>query len=455
MLKNTLLLISVVLPLVYADLLANNKPLLINLHGVTKEIKNIGTCGLNQWRNKPTYACECCLLEKQAELGPEASADEVIQACKDAGLCTDESLAEVRKRAGVIKGASEELLMALYDDAMVIRNMTVDSALLDANNKFTEDSLPQFLAQAFHENKLTNPDFKRAECLKAKDIASQGGGNTAQLFLVTSTCNMTDQASIYILKGATEGLGEATKLKEIEHVPGMKEIIAPHVVSGLPTVSLPIAYFSYPDKSGIGYISAMPAAKGKDITNIIAEFGDDQSPQNKARLERAFRIAGKELGNFHKRFMTPTPGKIIGRTIVHGDLQPRNIFYDEIGGHCTLIDNETMAKTIKNKVIPYYDFIKLLFMDLRTSKSFKYLLKNIDLNVWYSTVFKQFIMGYSEAYEPRDRKRVLEELKTMLNSSHGLLTATYDKKTLEERRKNYINPIMNNLIAAVERHLTK
>ncbi len=81
------------------------------------------------------------------------------------------------------------------------------------------------------------------------------------------------------------------------------------------------------------YIAAMPAAKGKVLSTILAEFRDNQSPQNKERLARAFRILGKETGAFHKRFMKPDPKIKVNRTVVHGDFHPFNLFYDEIGGH--------------------------------------------------------------------------------------------------------------------------
>ena len=46
--------------------------------------------------------------------------------------------------------------------------------------------------------------------------------------------------------------------------------------------------------------------------------------------------------------MKPVPGAKIGKTIPHGDFHCFNVFYDEIGGHFTLIDNETDKESIPN-----------------------------------------------------------------------------------------------------------
>ena len=426
---------------------AKHRPLLINLRGTTTEVTNQASCAPSKWKNNTEDACECCLLEQQEEMG-NASANQIIQSCKDANLCNDASLSKLKTKKNLFKGSSEELLMALYDDAVVIRNMDIDTSLLDKNNKFTETTLPKFLAQAYREKKLTNSDFSKESCIKAKNIASKGGANTAQLFLVTTTCK-PGPASIYILKGATKGLDEAIKLKDLEQIPAMKAIIAPKVVRGLPSIALPIAYFKYPDKSGFGYISAMPAAKGKEFANFIIAFRDDQSQQNLETVNRGFRILGRETANFHKRFMSPLPNKIIGKTMTHDDLHVFNIFYDELGGHFTYIDNETMARTMAKKSSPYSDLIKLSLNPIRTGKRLRDLTKGVDLKMWHDNAFKNFVLGYAEAY-PRQEKQVLQELKAMFNSSHPLLDAKYQVNKLPEFRTKYINPVFDSLIASFE-----
>src|SRR5690606_13564104 len=148
-----------------------------------------------------------------------------------------------------------------------------------------------------------------------------------------------------------------------ETFPGMKELLAPKIPpKGLPSIALPIAYFSYSAASNYGeqmhYIATMPAAKGKVLCELVASFRDNQSPQNTEKIKRAYRILGTELANFHKRFSKPLKGTAVGKTIPHGDFHCFNVFYDEIGGHFTLIDNETMSLSLKNLQSPDDDILK-------------------------------------------------------------------------------------------------
>lgn len=413
------------------------KPLLINLHGI-KEIKDIAECNLDKWGQKAEDACECCLLEKQNELGSAVSADTIIKACKETRHCNDAALTVLRKKEGMIKGTSEELLMALYNDAIVVRTMNIDTSLLNTSGFFSESSLPTFLAQAYKEKKISNADFSKAECLHVKNIGQKGGDNTTQLFLVTSTCKPS-QASMYIIKGTREGLDEAIKLKEIELVPGIKEILAPRVVAGLPSIALPIAYFSYPDKSTLQYIAAMPAAKGKEVGALFAQFMENRSAENKAQLSRAFHVLGKETAAFHKRFMKPIKGKILGLTMVHGDFHMFNVFFDKIGAHYTFIDNETMAKSIQNRVSPFIDVLQLFnFMGGSDSDE--------DSLLWYETMFKPFIKGYSQVYPTNQQKKVLAELKDMANNPSTIVLGAFKDAELAPLDPAYINPIFDSLI---------
>lgn len=327
--------------------------------------------------------------------------------------------------------------------------ITFDSSLLEPDGTFTEASLAKFLAKAYNEKKLVNEDFSKETCLKAKKMDVQGSFNTLQLFLVTATCRPT-QASMYIIKEAREGLNETMSLKAVEQYPGMKELLAPGVPpKGLPSVALPLAYFSYASPSGYGlhYIAAMPAAKGKVLCELVSAFRDNQSPQNTERIKRAYKILGNELANFHKRFMQPVSGAKIGKTIPHGDFHCFNVFYDEIGGHFTFIDNETMAAALKNKVNPADDILKL-FLGLFSSSepdARKDIIKGIDAKKWHDLALKNFIEGYLDAYAPADQKQVLLDLKKMFNSDAKYLWLHIDAARLKEIREKYVNPVFNEI----------
>jgi hypothetical protein len=315
-----------------------------------------------------------------------------------------------------------------------IKEITFDKSLLEPDGTFTEQSLPKFLAQAYQEKKLTNPDFSKEECLKAKKMDVQGSFNTLQLFQITSTCRQTSPASIYIIKEAKNGLGEATKLQAVAKYPGMKELLAPATPpKGFPSVILPIAYFSYAGPGGYGlhYIAVMPSAKGKVFCQVVQEYRDNQSPQNAEKLKQTYKILGAELANFHKRFN-------------HGDLHCFNMFYN--GEYFGLIDNETIT-TAKGLQSASDDNLKLFLGLASTSEPAerKNIIQGIDLKTWYNLAFKSFIEGYLDAYQSADQLRVMQELKKMFNNNQAFPWLKIDSAELQKLRTSYINPVFDEI----------
>ncbi|HSC24881.1 MAG TPA: hypothetical protein VLB80_01520 [Candidatus Babeliales bacterium] len=330
-----------------------------------------------------------------------------------------------------------------------IPKITFDQSLLEYDGGFTEQSLPKFLAQAYHEKKLNDENFRNETCLKAKKMNAQGSFNTLQLFLVTATCR-SGPASMYIVKEAKNGLAEATSLKAIEKYPGMKELLAPKIPpKGLPSIALPLAYFSYSGANGYGvhYIAAMPAAKGKVLCELVNEFRNNQSKQNAERIKRAYKILGTEMANFHKRFMKPIQNAKIGKTIPHGDFHCFNVFYDEIGGHFTFIDNESMAASLKNLITPDDDILKLFLGLFSASEPAerKDIIKGVDLKVWHDLAFKNFIEGYLDAYKSTEQQQVLSDLKNMFNSNASFPWLKINSSELQELRLSYINPVFDEI----------
>lgn len=328
-----------------------------------------------------------------------------------------------------------------------IKQITFDPSLLASDGTFTEQSLPQFLAQAYSEKKLADDSFNKETCLKAKKMDVKGSFNTLQLFSITSTC-LPGKASMYIIKEAKNGYMEAESLMAVSKYPGMKELLAPGTPpKGLPSIALPIAYFSYTGQNsyGLHYIAAMPAAKGKVLCQIVTEYRNNQSPQNAERIKRAYKMLGTELANFHKRFSKPVQGSKIGKTIPHGDMHCFNLFYDEIGGHFTFIDNETMAASLNNLQAPDDDILKLFLGLFSTSEpeARKDIIKGINTTAWHNLAFKNFVEGYLDAYKPTEQKQVLQDLKTMFNSKKTFPWLHISAADLQQLRTNDINPVFD------------
>jgi hypothetical protein len=428
---------------------APDMPLVITIHDNVNTVYQNSDCKNAYWKNATTDQCECCLINNHNLSNGTKKADDIIRICTDKEkLCTDKSLSTLKSQKKLPKNASsQQLIDALYDD-VILRPMVFDTKQLNSDGSFTEQSLPKFLAQAYKEQKLRDPNFSKEACIKAKSLGTQGGYNTLQLFRVTSTCT-NGQAALYIIKEARDGIGEATNLKLVENLPGMKDIIAPKVKNGFSSIAIPFAYFAYPDKQAAHYIAAMPSAKGKALNDIIDQFRKNQSEQNKETLNRAFQILGKETANFHKLFSKPVKGKILGLTLAHGDFHLFNLFFDEIDGHFTFIDNETMARSAQNRVSPSVDITKLFFMPFSsddTYQQFRDLIKNIDLKVWHDIAIKNFALGYASAYPQNQQKQVLEELKKILNDPFEIKWVHFNGNQLTQIRKKYINPIFDELI---------
>jgi hypothetical protein len=423
----------------YGTPTSNDQSTVVYIHNMVKAVTNDADCNPAEW-STPEDACSCCLMRNKNKRGNKKSPDAIIEQCtKTNKQCTPQTIANIKKQYGLPATASSQDLFNKLEDDIVIKNMEINKSLLGPNGAFTENSLPKFLAQAYTEKKLKNADFSKEACLKAKNLGTQGGYNTLQLFLITSTCHAAS-ASMYIIKEARNGIDEAIKLKKIAEYPKMKELIAPNVVPGLPSIALPLAYFSYPDTKAVHYLAAMPAAKGKDLSSYIIQFRDNQSAQNKELLNRAFTILGKETANFYKRF---------GNKVVHGDFHTFNIFFDPITGHSTWIDAETMANSFDKPTGPAKDIVKLFYMPFcinSTFQQFRDLIKGIDLKTWFDISIKNFVIGYKDTFKAQEQKKVIQDLKKMFLDPFTITWVDFDQQQLSNIQKKYIIPIFDELL---------
>lgn len=320
-----------------------------------------------------------------------------------------------------------------------ITAIQVDNSWMEPDGNLTEESVPNFLERAYTEKKLKDSAFSSASCLKAKNIRSQGGRQTLQLFKVTSTCNPLE--SIYIIKEPASGTGEANNLMAIEAYPGMKELISPKKVEGLPSIALPIAYLSYVSGRRNHIIEIMPAAPGKVFADFIKDFRDNPTPAKEEQLQKAYRTLGRETSEFYKRFKSPDTNKI-AKTILHGDLHIFNLFYD--GDHFTFIDAESIAHYLNNPRSPIKDIIELFFVPFDPNyPDFTSTIQGINFKTWINIALRNFIIGFLEPFPLSDHKQVLQELKQMFNGDIGW---GVDPKTLKTLRDQEINPIFDELI---------
>lgn len=286
-------------PLLSADESTETR-LIAKIDGTIRDLTQPASCAVEP--NNPDIPCICCLINAK-ELSTLKTAKEILTNCiTQEKRCTPETITSIRKRYNLQKESDEAFIQKLDDAITVIKKSQIPENILDAQGRLTEQTVPAFLANAVKQNRLPLADFARPECIKAKNIAQEKGGYyTAQLFLVTTTCT-AGPANVYILKESKEGIKESINLAQILQHPGMKSLIPPHIVKGLPSLAFPLAFLSYPYHNKYHYISAMPAAKGAPLCPLLSEFQNDPTPAMQARLSRAYKIFGVELANFHNKF---------------------------------------------------------------------------------------------------------------------------------------------------------
>jgi hypothetical protein len=430
-------------------------PEILNINKSVKIIDNQSGCASNKWNNSPDDACQCCLTYGEGRFGEEQSADQIIDYCVNhSKQCNSNSLTNLKQKYNAQNISSDDFLDKLYETTTVVHKMTFDHKLLGPKGMLTEKLLSEVLEQAHKEGLLKNKGFSNKKCLQIKSLGAGSGYNTAQLFLVTSTC-VQSQKLLFIVKESKKGLDESTNLKKIEVYPGMQDITAPHVKKDFPTISLPFFYFSYhPHHQNVHYIATMPAAEGMVLCELLTDFRNSQTTANAERIKKAYYILGKELSNFHKRFMKPIAGKKLGITIAHGDLHCHNIFYDEKQGHFTFIDNETMVNSFGKLKTPKIDFIRLIFPPFSTDATryeFKEMIKGVKPETYLNLTLKPFIKGYISAYEPQERKQLLADLRAIFTSDIKAAPLHFDAKNMQEIITQYINPIFDE----IEKTLTK
>lgn len=326
---------------------------------------------------------------------------------------------------------------AQAQDKSFIKQVEADPSLYP-NGLMTEATLPKFFELAFKDNLAQYPQFASANCMSAQNIKQEGGYNTIQLFALTSTC--TGSRQIYIIKEPANGLHESSQLFTLSNYPGLKELIDNKPDSGLPTVTLPVAYLSYAGPAKQHYLLVMYRALGSSFCNVITDF---KTKDIKPDIPRIYRRLGLEIANFQKRF-TKDKDVLIGKTLRHGDLKCLNIFYDQETNHFSLIDNESMRMSIDNPVLPQEDNFRLLFGNLIASEDYymkNILLQGIDLAKWYDLTIKNFVDGYLETFPEEKRGQAFIELANMLNPA-----STPDFATTEFMNiKHLINPIFDQL----------
>ncbi|MGC2310394.1 MAG: hypothetical protein WA432_02100 [Candidatus Babeliaceae bacterium] len=398
----------------YISLLAATEKILVNIDRVVKEVDENTSCKLDDWTNNLDAACKCCLVKRVPLLDTGKKASEIVKECIAKGYCTKPIFEHIQKEEHELGTSEQELektLRKLYNNSLVIKKVDTEGIKFDQYGNFTESSVGPFLERAFQEGKLPNEAFKSASCLKVTNLIEAKGTRTAQLFTIESTCK--GKSEYYILKETSAKYVETKRLADLYGIKALDDLIWPHTQHGYPSLAIPEAFIQYGDH----YLSLMPQAPGAPLSSFMKKYVINPTEENKQLVIQAYNDVGYAIAKFHRKFMKQT-NNMLGPTVIHGDFQHQNIFYDPKTKQVTLIDNELIAKGFANLTDPVKDIVHLLIISIDVDILIPQEIRNsLNPQKWLEIVVPAFLMGYLKAYPAQDRKKVLKEIQDHLKNN--------------------------------------
>jgi tRNA A-37 threonylcarbamoyl transferase component Bud32 len=398
----------------------------------TKVIKSSTSCDAKNWESSQLNSCTCCLI-KENNNSP-LSPDKIIGTCLKGKYCT----LKILKQLVPQQESAEDIMNVVLWGAIDTPVISVKPDYLDKKGNLRTEKIADFLVGLKKDLRDLNPIMKSAfaniKCLSAKDLGA-GGANTAQLFMVKvdqkcslkPTLSPAQSVSAYIIKETVKKTDEIKNLRRL-HQSVLKEdydLLSPNRLKSRLAIAFDELNIKYMAKGKSRYLSFIAMAPGQSLANLSKALGADIKKGDTAaehkdsdQLSKAFYAVGAGLGELHKRFMDKGTGtKLLGKTIIHGDLHLNNIFVDPVQNNLvTLIDNETFAKSLKEKrpvaidLLVFYAFTVAHFKDI-------YLFpKEIGLTKWNNVMLKPFLRGYISNWPASNREQLLSELKDILTN---------------------------------------
>lgn len=395
----------------------------IVIDNVVKEFSTKTSCDLSSWSHKLENACTCCLIKKAADLDKGKKPSEILNECLKSASCDSKIVYELLQKEGITSAKDKEelirnLIISLYDKSIIIKQIEPINIEFTADGSFTEQSALNFLVRASQEKKLkAGDDFGNSSCLTAKNIMTEKGFQTLQLFLISSECS--GKKVDYIFKEIATGTGEIINLQNSFLIPSLVPYLYPEHNEGFPSFILPAAYITYRYQNKDHYMALMLKAPGDLMSSLVRKYKAD--PTNTLKyISKAYFEVGFAMSNFHKKFMDQFKNladskRLLNPTYVHGDAHQSNIFYDENRAMVTFIDNERIASSSPKS--PFWDIQYFIFMsmslflppDIKNDGQF--------LRQWILTSIGSYLIGYISAYPSSVRRQLLTELKETFSNS--------------------------------------
>lgn len=398
----------------------------------TKIINKSTSCDAKNWESSQLNACACCLT-KQSNSSPD-SPDTIISTCLKGKYCTIQILNQLAPE----QKTAEDIINVVLWSTVDTPTITANPDDFDKNGRLKIDKVPNFLVGLKKNlrdlNATMQSDFSKTQCLEVKNLGA-GGANTAQLFMVKvdkkcsagQATSPIKSAPAYIIKETAKKAEEIKNLRKL-HQSVLKQdydLMSPQRPKNRLAIAFDELNFKYFFKGKSHYLSFIAIAPGQSLLDLSKTLGADikkgdttAEHKDSDQLYNAFYAVGVGLGELHKRFMDKGDGKkLLGKTIIHGDLHLNNVFVDPAQENLvTLIDNETFAKSLKEKrsvatdVLIFYAFTVAHFKDIYLYP------KEISLTKWNNVMLKPFLLGYISNWPLDNREQLLKELKDILTN---------------------------------------
>lgn len=398
---------------------------------ITQIMKSSTSCDAKKWGSNQLNACACCLV--RGKTVSSDSSDQIVSRCMHGAYCTVNLLAQLAPD----QKTADEIVTTVFWNTVDTPDITVDPKMIDENGKLKPEGIVNFLGTIQKDLRdLKEPlfkDFSKPQCLEGKDIGS-GGVNTAQLFLikVNEEC-IAGKSSTgmfmpkYIIKETKKKSEEIKNLRQL-HQSELKEnydLLFPQRSKDKLAISFDALNIKYNVKNSSHYLTFLSIAPGKSLMSLSKELamsirkGEASDIQkNFTHLFNAFYSLGKGLGELHRHFMNEGIGKkILGNSIIHGDLHLENIYADPQKEYLiTLIDNESFAKSLKEKRPVSIDLFVLYAFTVAQFKSQYLYPKEISLIMWDNVMLKPFLKGYISNWPLNDHPALIRELKEVFTN---------------------------------------
>lgn len=411
------------------------------------------SCAVKNWGSNQANSCGCCLTKDK--LTTKNSPDENVRVCIKGKYCDLKTLAQWAP--GETK--PDEIMNVVLWSTVDTPTVTMNPDFVTKTGKLRPERVGDFLGSLKKDLRdLRDPlykDFSKPKCLQAKDLGG-GGANTAQLYLikVNESCLSNAPAGPssgtftpkYILKETKKKSEEIRNLRQLHQseLKSIYDLASPKRSKDKIAITFDSLNIKYTFKNSNHYLSVLMIAPGSSLMNLSKDLaasikkGDSaQEHKNSDRLYYTFYAFGKNLGELHRRFMDVTKdGKLLGNSVVHGDLHMENVFafmtdialkqlatgkeftekeIDEIIKNIliSLIDNESFAKSLKEKRPVAVDLFVLYAFTVSQFKSQYGFPKEISLTKWHNVMLKPFLLGYMSNWPTNQRPQLIRELKSI------------------------------------------